>query len=337
MKPYPVGKLPAQDLERLLARLPPPGRRLILGPGTGFDCAVLDFGDRLLVAASDPITFTAQDIGWYAVQVNANDVATSGAAPRWFMATVLLPAGRADLPLAQQIMDQMAQACQELGVDLIGGHTEITAGLERPVLAGTMLGEVAPAELITPRGARPGDLLALSKGIPLEACSILAAEFAPRLGHLPAGLLDRARRLLHTPGISIVPEALAAARAGGVTAMHDPTEGGLASALWELAQAAGVGLEVFAERVPVLPEGQALCQALGIDPLQAIASGALLLCVQPARWPQVKEAVEALGIPLTRIGRVVAEPGVRLLRGERAEPLPWPRRDALAALLEAED
>jgi hydrogenase maturation factor len=334
MNPFPVGKLPHRELERLLARLPAHDRRLIQGPGTGFDCAVLDFGDRLLVVASDPITFTAQDIGWYAVQVNANDVATSGAAPRWFMATVLLPEGRATRQMADQIMDQMAGACRNLGVDLIGGHTEITAGLDRPILAGTMLGEISPAGLITPRGAQPGHLLALTKGIPLEACSILASEFADRLEHLPQELLERARNFLRQPGISIVPEALAAARSGGVTAMHDPTEGGLAAALWELARAAGLGLEVHAEKIPILREGRALCGAMGIDPLSAIASGALLLCVKPDRWPQVREAVEGLGIPIQIIGQAVPEPGVRIVGAEGTRELAWPARDAIAALFE---
>ncbi len=328
----PTGKLPLELLSSLLGRLTRRDPRVLLGPGIGLDCTVIDFGDRLLVAKTDPITFTADRIGWYAVHVNANDVATTGARPRWFLCTVLLPENGARPELIESIFEEIEQACAQVGAELVGGHTEVTAGLERPVLSGTMLGEVAPDRLITPRGARPGDRVLLTKGVPIEGGSILAREFADRLGKLPADVVERASNYLVEPGISVVREAMAAVEAGGVSAMHDPTEGGLAAALWELADAAGVRLEIDLEAVPVLPEGAALCAHLGLEPLDTIASGALLLTVTPGRAQLVASAVAAQGVAVSDIGEVVTGNGVAMRSKSGPRVLPRPARDALAAL-----
>lgn len=337
MCPLPVGKLPPALLERLLARhASKDDPRLLLGPGIGLDCAVVDFGDRVLVAKSDPITFTAENIGWYAVNVNANDVVTTGAPPAWFLATLLLPEGAAEEADVEAIFAQIAEACHSIGARFVGGHTEVTAGLDRTILMGTMLGETTHDRLVTPRGARPGDRLLLTKGVPIEATSILAQDFADRLQDLGEDLLARARRYLTDPGISVVREALAAVEAGGVSAMHDPTEGGLAAGLWELARAARVGLVIDLEAVPVPPEAAAICDRLGIDPLAAIASGALLLAVRPAAVGRVQQAIEAAGVPAAVIGEAVEGDRVMVRREGRLDPLPWPERDALAALFEAE-
>ena len=307
---------------------------MLLGPGIGLDCAVLDFGESLLVAKSDPITFTAEEIGWYAVHVNANDVATCGAAPRWFLATLLLPQDASDQALAESIFEQIASACAEVGAQLVGGHTEITAGLDRPILCGTMLGEVSPKKLITPKGAKPGDVLLLTKGVPIEATSILARDFADRLTALPKPLLQRARDFLHDPGISVVPEALAAAETGAVTAMHDPTEGGLASGLWELSLAAQVGIEVHGEAIRVPPESAAICRELEINPLEAIASGALLLSVEADRGEEVRQAIQDAGVEACAIGELIAGSGVSIRTESGIEPLAHPARDAIAKLYE---
>jgi hydrogenase expression/formation protein HypE len=337
MHRLPVGKLPPALLAELLQRHAPHDPRLLLGPGIGLDCTVLDFGSRLLVAKSDPITFTAEQIGWYAVHVNANDVATTGAAPRWFLATLLLPEKGADTALVRDIFAQIEQACQQVGAQLVGGHTEITSGLDRPIVCGTMLGEVEREKLITPRGARPGDVLLLTKGVPIEATSILAREFPQRLAHLPEEVLARARDYLQHPGISVVGEALSAAATGSVTAMHDPTEGGLATGLWELGQACGHGLEIDLEQVRVPEEAQAVCEALGINPLDAIASGALLLAARPKSAGRVQEAIAATGSQAARIGTVVAGEGVWVGEGASRAALPIPPRDAIARLFEEGD
>ncbi len=148
----PAGKLPLPLLEKLLTRFAPNDPRIVVGPRTGEDAAVFDFGDRYLVAKTDPITFATSEIGWYAVNVNANDVAVMGATPRWFLATVLLPAGQATAEMAERIFADISDACAALGVSLAGGHTEITHNLDRPIICGTMLGEIAKERLITTAG-----------------------------------------------------------------------------------------------------------------------------------------------------------------------------------------
>src|SRR2546426_4919244 len=155
--PLPVGKLPPDLLARLIARAPATDARVRLRPGPGLDCAVVDLGDRLLVFKSDPITFATEDIGWYLVQVNANDLATTGAVPRWLMLTMLLPEGASTPSQVERWAEQVYAACRDLGIDVIGGHTEVTHGLARPILAGTLVGEAQPQRLVTPRGAQPGD------------------------------------------------------------------------------------------------------------------------------------------------------------------------------------
>ena len=160
----------------MLNKAPIFDNRVLFGPGIGRDCAVVDAGKNLLVFKSDPITFTADQIGWYAVQVGANDIATMGALPRWYLATLLLPEGKTDSSLVENITEQIFAACREMEISLIGGHTEITYGIDRPILVGTMIGEVARHELVTPQGIHAGDHILLTKGVPIEGTAILARE-----------------------------------------------------------------------------------------------------------------------------------------------------------------
>jgi hydrogenase expression/formation protein HypE len=332
MNSFPLGKLPPEELSRLFSHLPKEDPRVLLGPGVGFDCAVIDFGKTLLVAKSDPITFTGEDIGWYIVQVNANDIATTGARPKWFLSTLLLPETNSDQELVDNIFFQIESACSELGITIIGGHTEITIGLDRPILSGTMLGEVPKDSLITPKGAKPGNALLLTKGIPIEAGSILAREYGASLAELDEGLVRHARDYLKSPGISVVKEAQIAAKMGGVTAMHDPTEGGILCGLWELAEAAQVGLIVQVKSIPILHEAGKICEALAVDPLSAIASGALLLTVEKKFLDKFLMKMEKSGIQISHIGWVTDQEGI--FREEDLHPLPRPKRDALSELYE---
>jgi hydrogenase expression/formation protein HypE len=337
---FPLGKLPADVLARLLASVRPVDPRVLVGPGIGLDAAVIDMGDRLLVAKTDPITFATDSIGWYAVQVNANDIATTGATPRWFLATVLLPASRADVTMADNILTQIHTACAAIGASLVGGHTEITYGLDRPIVVGAMLGEVTQERLVTPSGARPGDALLLTKGIAIEGTAIMAREqdlrgFAKRLESLDDHFLERCRSFLIEPGISIVRDAAIATSAGHVHAMHDPTEGGLATGLYELAQASSVGLRIEASAVPVYAETLVLCRRMGLDPWGLIASGALLLAVESADAENIRRALEAQGIRAALIGRVTDEANTVLLHAASGtRELPHFQRDEIARLFE---
>jgi hydrogenase expression/formation protein HypE len=325
MPPLPVGKLPAQLLQRLFAKYIAADPRVVIGPQVGEDAAVVDMGDRYLVATTDPITFATDEMGWYALHVNANDLAVRGATPRWFMATVLLPEGKSQEEQVEQLFAELVDACATVGVSLVGGHTEVTGGLPRPIVVGAMLGEVDKDKLVTTSGAKVGDIVLLTKGVPLEGAAIMARERgdeALRRG-VAAEVVERARGFLRRPGISVVAEARAACGAARIHAMHDPTEGGLATACWELAQAAGVGLRVDRERVPVLPEGRRLCEVFGLDPLGTIASGSLLMTVSPGDAETVTGACRAAGVDCVAIGRITAaSDGVALVTGGHARPMP---------------
>ena len=324
MPALPVGKLRAELLERLLGKFAPASPRVVVGPRVGEDAAVLDMGDRYLVATTDPITFATDEMGWYALCVNANDLAVRGARPSWFLATVLLPEAGTSEARAESLFAELGEACAALDVALIGGHTEVTAGLRRPIIVGCMLGEVDKDRLVTTGGAREGDVLLLTKGVPLEGAAILARERgaeAERRG-VDAGVIGRARDFLRRPGISVLPEAQVACRVARVHAMHDPTEGGLATACWELAQAAELGVRVYREQIPVLSEGRALCDAFGLDPLGTIASGSLLLAVDPSDADPVRVACRDAGIACAAIGSVTrAGEGVTLVSGGIPRPM----------------
>jgi hydrogenase expression/formation protein HypE len=333
MPSLPVGKLDAELLARFLGKHAPSDPRVVVGPRVGEDAAVLDMGDRYLVATTDPITFVAEEPGWYAVCVNANDLAVRGARPLWFLATLLLPEGATTETKTAQLFAELGEACAELGVALVGGHTEVTAGLPRPIVVGSMLGEVEKDRLVTTAGACPGDALLLTKGVPLEGAAILAREHgaeAERRG-VPTDIVGRARGLLRRPGLSVLPEARIACRAARVHAMHDPTEGGVATACWELAQAGDVGLRVYREQIPVLPEGRILCDAFGLDPLGTIASGSLLLAVDPGDADGIVAACRDEGIACAVIGKVThASEGVTLVSGGLARPMPSFPQDQLS-------
>jgi hydrogenase maturation factor len=311
--PLPAGKLPASALERLLARFPRTDPAVLIGPRIGEDAAVVDVGDRYLVITTDPITFATDRIGWYAVHVNANDVATLGARPRWFFATLLLPEGRADAGMAEAIATDIAQACAVLGVTVCGGHTEITTGLDRPIVVGQMIGEVARDGLVRKDRLAPGDRVLLTHGAAIEGTALLARERREALAGLDEALLARAARLLVDPGISVVEAARVATSAGRVRAMHDPTEGGIASGLWELARAGGQGLRVAEDAIPILPETRGVCAALRLDPLRLLASGALLIAASPGEARKIAEALAACHIPVADVAEVVpAEEGIRI-------------------------
>ncbi len=335
-----IGKLPNQLLGQLLARIgPDESGRVLVGPGVGQDAAVIDMGPRLLVAKSDPITFATDLIGWYAVHINANDVACMGARPAWFLATVLLPEG-AGQSLAEGIFDQILDACRQMKVELVGGHFEITHRLDRPIVVGAMLGEVERDRLVRGSGAQPGDHVILTKGIAIEGTAVLAREAADALRRkgVAADVLETARGYIFQPGISVVREALLAVDKTSVHAMHDPTEGGLATALYEMAEASDVGMRLEEAAVSVLPATRAVCQAAGLDPLGLLASGALLIALPPQDSDRLLAALEEAGIAAARIGTVTPKDAGVIIgkRGGGTMALSTFARDEVARFLAQE-
>ena len=335
-KKLPLGKLPPELLGKIIAAAPVEDPRVLVGPGIGYDCAVVDIGENLLVLKSDPITFATDEIGWYAVQINANDIVTTGAVPRWFMATMLLPENLTDENMVEEISRQLFQACKKLGISMIGGHTEITYGLDRPILSGLMIGEVAHKDLITPKGAAPGDHILLTKGIPIEATAILAREFPQRLeAFLTPEEVREAANYLHEPGISIYKDALTARQAGQVTAMHDPTEGGLAAALWEMSQACACRFRIDPEAIHIPEISDRICKAFGLNPLATIASGALLLTARAADVNNILKALKDEGIQAMDIGQVLEGPyGVEIYTPAGYKLLERPQRDDITRVYE---
>lgn len=326
------GKLPQQYLASLLKTYTHLDARVVVGPQIGEDAAVIDMGSHYLIAKSDPITFATDQIGYYAVQVNANDIATRGGTPKWFLATILLPEQTTTAALVEEIFAQLSTACQALGITLIGGHTEITYGIDRPIVSGHMLGEVAKDQLITTAGAQPGDAVFLSKGICVEGTAIIAREkFEDLLARgFSRSFLLRAQQFLFTPGIGVVQDAQTARKSAPIHAMHDPTEGGLAEGLHELAIAADVGLVIEQERIPVFAETRILCQTYQINPLGMIASGALLFTAAPAYKDAILHAFARQHIPCAQIGLVVEkECGVILKDGGKEYALPHFAKDEI--------
>ena len=327
-----IGKFPPALLEKLLRKIVVTDPRVVLGPSVGEDAAVLDLGETLLVVKSDPITFATDRIGWYAVQVNANDIACTGGVPRWFLATLLVPE-RFTEDQAEELFTQVLDACNDIGVALVGGHSEVTQGIDRPLVAGTMLGEVARDRLVRTGGAQEGDSIVVTKGIAIEGTALLALERAEDLRK--AGVSDDtitlSAELLNTLGISVLTDAQTACDTAQIHSMHDVTEGGLITGLREVAAASGLGLAIEEDSVPVLPATKEVCQAIGLDPLGLLASGALLITLPPSDVPSLLSALEKKGIDGWEIGMMLAsEEGLISIGREGEVELPQFSRDELA-------
>ena len=314
---YKVGKLPPSVLSSLLKDFPLYDPRIISGPGVGKDCAVIDNGNSMLVYKSDPITFATDQIGWYAIQVNVNDIATTGAVPRWVLMTLLLPEASTNATLIENIFQQVSDACKVYQISLIGGHTEITHNLERPILITTIIGEVPKKQLASPDLVEIGDLLLLTKSVPLEAASILAREFPQLLSDMQAkhalssDELKQAQNLIFNPGISVFNDAQIAIKAGEIHAMHDPTEGGIRTAIWEMAWSTQKSILVNTYQIPIHPLAQKICGILNIDPLGSISSGSLLLAVRKEDGDRVCTALNNAGITCNIIGQFIENQPLR--------------------------
>jgi hydrogenase expression/formation protein HypE len=320
------GKLPAEALSRIvLTKRGATRREVLLPPGLGEDSAALDLGGEACVLATDPITAAEEGTGKLAVHICCNDLAACGAEPVGILLTVLLAPGDSEKKLAR-IMEEVHSTASELGVAILGGHTEVTSAVRRTVLSVTAVGKCPAKDLVRSSGARPGQEVILTKQLALEGTSILASELAEKLkGVLSAQRLERA--VSFRDQISIVGEARAASELGA-SAMHDVTEGGILGALWELAKASEVGLEIWEDEIPILEETRLICQHLGIDPLGLIASGSLLI-IAPGQL-NLALRLQERGFSATSIGRTVAEAGsYTLVSQDGHRQLVPPRRDEL--------
>lgn len=312
-----LGKLEWSVLEELLRLLPVEAEGVVVGPAVGEDAAVIRVGDGYLVAHIDPITAGVERVGYLAVHVAANDVAVRGASPLWFMPTVLLPEG-SGLDLARRIFRDMSTALRELGGCAVGGHTEVSPGVSKPIVVMAAMG-YAEGRVVLTRGARPGDYVVAAGRLGGEGVSVVAWDFEERLrsAGVPSWVVERARSYANE--VSVVRAALAVK--DFVSAMHDPTEGGLVQALRELALASGVSLRVDLRKVRLDPVVIEVASAVGLDPLRLLSSGSLVATVPEDRLADAVSALEGVGAPCSVIGRVERGPaGLLVLEdGERRE------------------
>ena len=321
--PLPPGKFPADLLDDFFERLPRTDPHLLITPGIGEDTAALDLtGSDTLVITSDPITFVTERLGYYTVVINANDIATSGAKPQWLMTTLLFPPATC-ASAVRRVLQDIARACRQWEITLCGGHTEITDAVSRPVVIGTLAATLERQDLVHKERMQAGDHILLTKAVAVEGTAIIAHEFEERLQTLGVSTPVIQQCQAFAEQISVLPEAAAARRFPGVTAMHDVTEGGLATALAELGVAGGQRLRVEMDRIPVYPQTARICRLLGIDPLGLIGSGSLLLTCRPADSEALEAGILANGVPVARIGEVLeAGEGIEALRCGRQ--IDWP-------------
>jgi len=299
-----AGKLRPEILTKLLLHTSR-SAELVVGPAVGEDAAVIDQGDRYLVVTTDPITFATERCGWYSVWVNANDIAACGGTPRYYSAAVILPEKRTSLADVEVLFAEIEAACRELDVLWIGGHTEVSPAVNTILVAGQMIGEVAPKHLCRSSDAQVGDALILIKAAAIEATAIIAMEKAKEVAAVHGDdVMKRSQNFLLQPGISVVREA-ALARDFPVHAMHDPTEGGVATGIREICTASNCGALVQASSITILPETEALCKQFDLDPLGAISSGALLLTMPQEAVADLLHEYSNQGIQASVIGEIV--------------------------------
>ena len=331
--PLPVGKLPADLLLESLAGITPLDPAVLVGAGIGEDAAAMDVGgSEVLVLSSDPVTLAADSLARYTVLVNANDVATSGATPRWFISTLLFPPGASASEVLATMRD-IQTTCAAHGISVCGGHTEITDVVSRPLVVGTMAGTASAKGLIDKRRMQEDDRILMTKGVAVEGTGLIAREFGPRLveAGMTAAEIVECSEFLERMGI--LDEARIAQSFAGVTALHDVTEGGLAVAVRELGVAGGRRLRVNVENIPIYPQTRRICAAMDIDPLGLIGSGSLLITCAPADAEELSKAVAAAGIEIADIGKVLGlGEGVEAFCGTTSVEWPCFDRDEVSRL-----
>jgi len=326
----PLGKIPIDILKEVVFKnLGAERKEVTVGPSAGIDGAVLDVGDKSLIVSMDPITGAIERIGWLAVNVNANDIATFGVEPAFLFSCILLPEN-ANRKIVETICAQMNAAAKDLGIAIVGGHCEVTPKLASPVVVSCVIGLTEKGRYVTAGGARPQDKLILTKSAGIEGTAILATDREKSLKKtISATVLQNAKNFYSQ--ISVVKDALAACKTGGVHAMHDPTEGGVAGGIHEMADASGLGVKVFEDKIVVQPETAKICSHFKIDPLQLIGSGALLISAEAKHATAIIGNLKQQQIQASVIGEFLENTDERLLIRKDGElkALPRPLSDHL--------
>jgi hydrogenase expression/formation protein HypE len=298
------GKVPTEVLQEIVFRnLGAKRDDVVLSPSIGEDAAIVQAGNVVLAMSSDPITGAEEWLGWLAVHVSANDVATRGVQPRWFNSIILLPR-TSTTELIEKICTQMDKAARQLNVAITGGHCEITPGIDHPIVTGCAIGVAEDGKYVSSSGARVGDCIILTKGTGIEGTAILASDRRTELLEVfDKNFVNKAENFFEK--ISVVKDAITAFRIGGVSAMHDPTEGGVAGGLHELADAANVGFQVYEKEILVPEETRKICAHFEVDPLQLISSGSLLIVAEEEKTDEIISSLSRNGVQASIIGEVI--------------------------------
>lgn len=329
------GKIPIDILESVVFKnLGIRRREVVLGPSAGIDGAVINVGNKSLVVSTDPITGAIELIGWLAVNINANDIATFGVEPAFLLSCILLPEN-ADMKTVETISGQMGKAAKELGIAIVGGHCEVTPGLANPIVVGCTIGMTEKGNYVTAAGAKQGDKIILTKTAGIEGTAVLASDKENQLKKVvSATTLRNAKRFYDQ--ISVVKDAITAFKTGAVHAMHDPTEGGVAGGIHEMADASHLGFRVHKKKIPVRPETTEICNFFEIDPLQLTASGSLLIAVERDSADRVVGILSKEGITAEVIGEFLPSVEERIIIQEdgSSDNLVRPVSDPLWSALE---
>jgi len=305
---FQIGKLKHQVLLKLLKNFVSnteiDDNRVIMGSKLGEDAAVIDIGDKYLVAKTDPITFATDAIGYYVVNINVNDIVCTGASPKWFQSTILLPEKKTNAELIETIFRDIHDTCEQMHITVIGGHTEVTSNLDRPIIVGSLLGEVEKEKLVLTSGAEPGNDIILTKGLFIEGVSIIGrekGEFLRKKGYSDE-FIDKCKDYLFKPGISVYKEAVLANKNFVIKAMHDPTEGGFATGIAEMALASETGVLIDEKNIKILPEPMELSKVFNLDPLNTISSGSLLIAIEQEFTNELIEFLKKNEIYAEKVG-----------------------------------
>lgn len=319
-----AGKLNWDDLRNIIE-----GNRgvlrdeVVVHSGIGEDCAVINFGDWDCVLSTDPITGAGKNMGKLAVNINCNDVASSGAEPVGIMVTILAPEGTR-IEEIKELMNEIGAECSRLGIEIMGGHTEVTAAVNKMIVSCTVIGKSSRGKTVATGGARAGDDIIVTKYLALEGTSIIINDMEEKVKDvLTAEELAEGRSFVQL--LSVIKEGSIAGRFG-VNSMHDITEGGVLGALWEMAEASGAGFDVEYEKMPIRPVTLKACEKLNIDPLRLISSGSMLITAH--NGGELVKMLEKEGINAAVIGKITEGKGRMSRAGVYEEVLP-PERDEL--------
>lgn len=324
-------------LKRFVTDLSIQDERIVSGSMIGEDAAVIDDGDKYLVAKTDPITFATDEIGHYVVNVNVNDVVCTGATPKWFQTTILLPDKKTDEELVEKIFRSVYNACKSFNITIIGGHTEVSTGLPRPIVVGHLLGEVEKDDLVLTSGAEPGDTLILTKGIFIEGTSIIAREQNDVLikHNFSDDFIEKCKSFLYEPGISVHKEALLANKNFKIKSMHDPTEGGLYCGIAEMAMASHCGILVDQAKINIFEESKTLSTFFNLNPMNTLTSGSLLLAIEEEQSAALINLLQDSEIQASKIGKFTEkQKGLRVRKDGRITQLEYSEIDEITKIFQ---